>query len=401
MDYEKRIREYLNNADVDELYKSMLLNLFPELKESEDEKTRKELITHCRNTRCVTEEGAERIAKWLAWFEKQKEIDKVSYEIAEKEKYDFVSGQFIECRKSFNEFKENNSYWFEYVGNDTYIGRSDNILNKKFHITPRQLYRLFTQQHCPKENHEAVDKIEPKFHEGEWIIRSAEGFKHNTYLVKEVKDYYVCEELKGRRVTFTFNDVHKNFKLWDISDAKDGDILDANGAPFIYKKHDKDYVYFYCGVNLAGEFIEANGIDTWNNNNKVYPATKEQCEQLKNAMTDAGYTFDFDKKELKKIETSLPSLDEQQGTPVIDIPFGAKDSELQEASYHIPEGFHAEIQGDKVVIKKGEKKSSWSEEDENNLTDTCVAIRKFYHSTNGAQELIDWFKSLKQRMKGK
>ena len=78
--------------------------------------------------------------------------DKASYEIAEKEKYDFVSGQFIECRKSFNEFKEDNSYWFEYVGDDTYIGRSDNILNQKFHITPRQLYCLFTQEHCPKEN---------------------------------------------------------------------------------------------------------------------------------------------------------------------------------------------------------------------------------------------------------
>lgn len=87
-----------------------------------------------------------------AWIEKQGNVDKTSYEIAEKEKYDFVSGKFIECRKSFDEFKEDNSYWFEYVGNDTYIGRSDNILNKSFHITPRQLYCLFTQEHCPKEN---------------------------------------------------------------------------------------------------------------------------------------------------------------------------------------------------------------------------------------------------------
>lgn len=42
--YEKKIREYLNNGEVDELYKNMLLNLFPELKESEDEKIRKEII---------------------------------------------------------------------------------------------------------------------------------------------------------------------------------------------------------------------------------------------------------------------------------------------------------------------------------------------------------------------
>ena len=47
--------------------------IFPELAESEDEKTREELITHCRNIKCVTKEGAEKIAKWIAWLEKQGE----------------------------------------------------------------------------------------------------------------------------------------------------------------------------------------------------------------------------------------------------------------------------------------------------------------------------------------
>lgn len=36
----------------------------------------------------------------------------------------------------------------------------------------------------------------------------------------------------------------------------------------------------------------------------------------------------------------------------IEIPFGAFDSELQEVTYYIPKGFHAEIDGDKIVIKK-------------------------------------------------
>lgn len=40
----------------------------------------------------------------------------------------------------------------------------------------------------------------------------------------------------------------------------------------------------------------------------------------------------------------------------IEIPFGANDSELQEVSYYIPEGFHAEIKDDRVVIKKVERK---------------------------------------------
>lgn len=36
----------------------------------------------------------------------------------------------------------------------------------------------------------------------------------------------------------------------------------------------------------------------------------------------------------------------------IDIPFGARDSELQEFCYYIPEGFHAEVSGDRVLIKR-------------------------------------------------
>ena len=220
MNYEEKLnlaKEALKSGSYD---KETIEYIFPELKESEDERIRKEIIKAIHNYAFRLEEKIP--SEWLDWLEKQKpvelsksaytnnknvieyadkyshqiweklmdnykritnysigcndvsdivlnsiidtynwlekqgNIDKASYEIAEKEKYDFVNGQFIQCRKSFDEFKEYNSYWFEYVGNDTYVGRSDNILNKKFHITPRQLYRLFTQQHdyYSKENNE-------------------------------------------------------------------------------------------------------------------------------------------------------------------------------------------------------------------------------------------------------
>lgn len=106
--------------------------------------------------------------KPTAWLEKQDKHLK-NYDEAEKEKTDFVSGQFIECRKSFNEFKEDNSYWFEYVGDDIYIGRSDNILNQKFHITPRQLYRLFSQQHSPKEDSNVNDEANAPTEYGKYV----------------------------------------------------------------------------------------------------------------------------------------------------------------------------------------------------------------------------------------
>lgn len=159
MNYEEKYNKALEKAKT--LYNSPFVNndvleqLFPELKESEDERIRKAIhiyLDWLDGRKGCEPKGKYTIKDMIAWLKEQDNADKTFYEIAEKEKYDFVNGQFIECRKSFDEFKEGTSYWFEYVGDDTYIGRSDNILNKKFHITPKQLYSLFTQQHCPKED---------------------------------------------------------------------------------------------------------------------------------------------------------------------------------------------------------------------------------------------------------
>ena len=46
---------------------------------------------------------------------------------------------FLVCVESFSIFEKGKSYWLEYIGNDNYCGRSDNILNKKVHITPDEL----------------------------------------------------------------------------------------------------------------------------------------------------------------------------------------------------------------------------------------------------------------------
>ena len=78
----------------------------------------------------------------------------------------------------------------------------------------------------------------------------------------------------------------------------------------------------------------------------IHPATKEQCDLLFAKIHKAGYEWNAETKELKKIEQT------------IEIPFGAKDSELQEATYHIPDGCHAEINGNEVVIKKGKQKTT-------------------------------------------
>ena len=108
-------------------------------------------------------------------------------------------------------------------------------------------------------------------------------------------------------------------------------------------------------------------------------------------MEEARYTFDFEKKELKKIEDE------------IEIPFGAKDSELIEESYYIPKGFHAEIEDNEVVIKKGEKPAAWSEEDEG-IVLSIEQVIKAASLLNIVPEKLDkidkWLKRIKKRIGG-
>ena len=55
---------------------------------------------------------------------------------------------------------------------------------------------------------------------------------------------------------------------------------------------------------------------------------------------------------------SLSDTEKDFGIKESVIPFGASDSELMEETIYIPEGFHAVIEGDKVIMKKGEKSVS-------------------------------------------
>lgn len=46
--------------------------IFPELKDSDDERTRKEIISYFKQMKFVTEENAERVTRWLGWLESMK-----------------------------------------------------------------------------------------------------------------------------------------------------------------------------------------------------------------------------------------------------------------------------------------------------------------------------------------
>lgn len=107
-------------------------------------------------------------------------------------------------------------------------------------------------------------------------------------------------------------------------------------------------------------------------------------------------------KIIREIKDFRVNQSEQKPILDIEIPFGAKDSELQEATYYIPKGFYAEINDDKVVIKKGEKPAEWSEENGRRIqriSDFIWKNRKGDTDDIYQQEQdVKWLKSLKDRV---
>ena len=165
---------------------------------------------------------------------------------------------------------------------------------------------------------------------------------------------------------------------------KDGDVLKSPSHHLIWIYKDNEHYYACVNMNYVTKNVAIDGLLSIPKD--ACPATREQRKQLEKAMVYAGYIFDFKKKELKKIEDK------------IEIPFGAKDSELQEATYYIPKGFHAEIDDNKVVIKKGEKPTAWSEWDEINLEKAIWYVENPSPMAVKNSMLVEWLKSLKGRV---
>ena len=138
MDYKEKVIALLNDKELSQEQKTKLEEIFPELKKSEGDSIRKELIGFLRNN----PNGNYTCEEMAAWLEKQSEHLE-NYDEAEKEKADFVGDGFIKCYADFQDFKEGETYWLEYIGDDKYNVRSDNLLGKTYHITPCQLYTVF------------------------------------------------------------------------------------------------------------------------------------------------------------------------------------------------------------------------------------------------------------------
>jgi len=176
--------------------------------------------------------------------------------------------------------------------------------------------------------------------------------------------------------------------LWTIQDAKDGDVLAYNdGSLTIFR-------YRLSGLNaglymsyvLLTDKIEFKQTCVSNS----HPATKEQRDLLFQKMKEAGYEWDADKKELRKIKQHAWN-EEDDGMLHGIIAFISTTG-------CIVEGFKTWIDWLKSLKDRvqPQPKQEWNEEDEKMFKD--IVTRLFSHPDVDKTEYdksYHWLKSLR------
>ena len=240
-----------------------------------------------------------------------------------------------------------------------------------------------------KQGEKSDNHVEPKFKVGDYVVG-----KYISGYISEVRDDCYLLDYQGFSI-----DKQDNYHLWTIKDAKDGDVLQLGEVTAIFKKFiGRGHCRCYCSV-CDGEFeipSQDGGDNDYGCDNAI-PATKEQWKRLEKAITEAGYTFDFEKKELKHIAEPINGEDFGidglwHAQRILEETLGSVDG------YQTDDGILEHKCAISAVKKLYGQKPSWSEEDKKMIDDAIGAIGAAdYYTYDDKQEIENWLKFLKER----
>ena len=417
----------------DDAVNKYMLNMFPELKESEDEKIKREITGILRNAYWTS--NRDRFNELVAWLEKQGEsytkmdVDDAYLEGVTSAKNE-MEKQYeanYQIRKDIATFIFNykgdikdRAKWMDYLGikasfvekqgeqkPNPYSGtsfeynghtwgmcaRNNGVeilmdselkafvsLDKSFIYPIRNQPIIAHKSAMDTTNEENIDNdnnVGPEFHEGDWVIYNKDVcqiVKREEGCNKLVTQFGIEKELVNERNLSTA-------RLWNIQDAKDGDVLVASdGSIFLFAGMMDGYCKYYAALTLLGDDTINREVENgyWETSSSVRLATKEQRDTLMKAMADAGYTFDFEKKELKNIEQK----------PIIEMKSPEESLGISSEEYN------------KIVDECifGKQKPAWSEEDEVKMNRIVACLENLDVADNDILlKDVDWLKSIKER----
>ena len=165
----------------------------------------------------------------------------------------------------------------------------------------QSLYEKLT--HCEQK---PANRVKPKFKVGDWVV-SPNGVYWHVDAISNNR--YEVSSVTGECADWPLST--NLYHPWTIQDAKPGDIIATLDYILIFKDHlEKEGGISYCHYDFGAD----NPQFIWLEDNNWYfgkkavlsPATKEQRDLLFQKMSEAGYEWDPKKLELRKIiENSL------------------------------------------------------------------------------------------------
>lgn len=296
---------YLNKEQVEEI-ESLIKKWNPELTES-DEQIRQWIIDDIRynmdNEPLNNSEYKKKAKKAIAWLEQQSEQ---SPNIL----WHDVSEEPDEKREIFCEWKSSTGVWHSVV---FYHADSKTFCEGERIITNVLKWTYVNDLLGKQREQKTADEPRLKVEEGKWYVcisQFCNCIEGRVY--KATSDNRIIDDF-GTEYDI-HNDAYKYFRLWTIKDAKDGDVLFLDlmgGETFIYNGISPNMAILYSFIiNNDGEDVLPYHIGKPNvgignieeTKNIIRPATKEQRDTLFAKMEESGYEWDAVKKQLKEIE---------------------------------------------------------------------------------------------------
>ena len=409
---ERAKKEWLDNLDgAYTNYRERLEIIFPELKESEDERIRKELLEHCKNQAkpyIQTGNKCPQIQSWIAWLEKQGEIGKVSYETAEKEKEDCVNNETnapTEYGKYVDKCLNEASKHFFSEGEDKYsvadlfyagVKCGKAWLEKQGEQTPKHFelkaghWYICHRAFCCRADHLTVKEGERFMCEKDGVVKG--------FVVKEPEKYFkeVCapapmgdeekpdwseEDEKIRKAISIYLDWLDGRK--DCAPRGGYSIRDM--VVWLEKQKQKPN-YCHHKVDLSGcseEYRKAY-YDGWNNCNMQHSQCLSEGNDVVKCLIN-GMKFYYKGNEEATWGTEKFSM------KVKDILNWLEKQGEQKSA-------------EKKELKKIEQKPAWSEEDEKMFDEVINNLHNYIFKSDNTYFYIDcdkhitWLKSFKDRV---
>lgn len=229
---------------------------------------------------------------------------------SETDGYKFDEPNFHENERAWLYLVSDVLTWKDGIGQYLDDPRVQELAKKLCSEYSQKLYNssvLFNTSNTGKNEQKSDNKIESKFHKGDWITidkpcQIINIHDNGNYIVQ------YCDDEKTHELSKNFCESY--FHFWTIQDARDGDVIHLGTVTAIFKKYiGQEKCICYCSFCKDGGFeipVE-NGEDNVYGCYNATPATKEQRDSFMKVMNDDGYEWDIEKKELNKKKKFYPN----------------------------------------------------------------------------------------------